>query len=579
MYPFKPVIVVNDIRLKRSCSYDCEPLGICGVLCFCLGWLLLANAGWAEEKKPNILVILADDLGYSDLGCYGGEISTPNIDRLANNGARFTNFYNSARCCPSRASLMTGLYPTQAGIGDFTTPKPAANKGPGYLGRLRNDCVTIAEVLKPVGYRCYYVGKWHMHPQTGPIDRGFDEFYGYTNDHSHDQFDKGYYERLPKDHPKEIDPPEQDFYATDVFNRYALEFIQQGRRSEQPWFLFLGHSSPHFPLQAPKERIDRYYEMYLQGWDTLRSRRFDRMKQLGLLRETGQPLPVRSEVPVDEERIANGFAGQQNPAWDSLDKDRQCDLARRMAVYAAMVESIDRGVGELVKHLENTDELANTLILMLSDNGACYEWGPFGFDGVSRKGETVLYSDSGLDRVGGRGTHSSYGSAWANLSNTPLRSYKHFTYEGGIGTPMIAHWPGRISQKVGWIRAPSHLMDLMPTILEATGATYPTSWRNESIQPLEGVSLFPAMRGEGMEDRALGFEHQGARALRKGIWKTVWTKRVPHTVEWELFNLAEDPYEQNDLAKKYPEKLHELVLEWDRWAKRVGVIWEERKAE
>lgn len=577
MCPFKPVIVFNGIQFKRSCSYECKPFGICDVVWFCFGLLLLADVGWAEEKKPNILVILADDLGYSDLGCYGGEISTPNIDRLANHGARFTKFYNSARCCPSRASLMTGLYPTQAGIGDFTTPKPAANKGPGYLGRLRNDCVTIAEVLKPAGYRCYYVGKWHMHPQTGPIDRGFDEFYGYTNDHSHDQFDKDYYERLPKGHPKEIDPPEQDFYATDVFNRYALEFMQQGKRSQQPWLLFLGHSSPHFPLQAPKERVDRYYERYLQGWDTLRGQRFDRMKQLGLLRETGQPLPVRSEVPVDEERIANGFAGKQNPAWDSLDKDRQRDLARRMAVYAAMVESIDRGVGELVKHLEDTHELANTLILILSDNGACYEWGPFGFDGVSRKGETVLYSDSGLDRVGGRGTHSSYGSAWANLSNTPLRSYKHFTYEGGIGTPMIAHWPGRISQKAGWIRTPAHLMDIMPTILEATGASYPTSWRNESIQPLEGVSLFPAMRGEVLEDRTLGFEHQGARALRKGIWKTVWTKRVPYTVQWELFNLSEDPYEQNDLAKKYPEKLHELVLEWDRWAKRVGVIWEEKK--
>lgn len=240
-----------------------------------LASLFVLTLPWCSygAEKPNIILILADDLGYSDLGCYGGEISTPSIDALANHGVRFTQFYNSARCCPSRASLMTGLYPSQAGIGDFTTREPSPDRGPGYLGRLNNQCITLAEMLKPAGYQCYYVGKWHMHEETGPIQRGFDEFYGYTRGHSHDQYDSSYYIRLPVGRQKEIDPPDDEFYATDVFNAYALEFIRQGEASERPWFLFLGHSSPHFPIQAPGDSTDKYVPIYLRGWDVLRKER------------------------------------------------------------------------------------------------------------------------------------------------------------------------------------------------------------------------------------------------------------------------------------------------------------------
>ena len=408
-------------------------LALIGILC---GRSLAADA-----KHPNILCILADDLGYSDLGCYGGEIRTPHIDALAARGVRFTQLYNSARCCPSRASLMTGLYPSQAGIGDFTTAKPDVNRGPGYLGRLNNQCVTLAEVLKPAGYGCYYVGKWHMHEATGPIRRGFDEFYGYTRDHSHDQYDADYYVRLPEGRRKEIDPPADAYYATDVFNQYALEFIRQGQNSGKPWFLFLGHSSPHFPVQAPAERADKYDDTYLRGWDVLRTERFDRMKAIGLVDGERWKLTPRSLVPVDRDDIANGFPGKPNPAWESLDEDRKRDLARRMAVFAAMVETVDHGVGEIVRHLKATSDLDNTLIVFLSDNGACYEWGPFGFDGESRRGTTTLRTGDTLRETGGRGTHQSYGSAWANLGNTPFRLYKHFTHEGGICTPCIVHWP------------------------------------------------------------------------------------------------------------------------------------------
>ncbi len=541
--------------------------------CSLLAILALQSSSISGAERPNIVVILADDLGYSDLGCYGGEINTPNIDKLAAGGARFTQIYNSARCCPSRASLMTGLYPTQAGIGDFTTGKPDEKRGPGYLGRLSEQCATMAEVLKPAGYGCYYVGKWHMHPETGPIKRGFDEFYGYTNDHSHDQYDANYYVRLPKERVKEINPPAKDFYATDVFTDYAVEFIKQGQQKKQPFFLFLGHSSPHFPIQAPPERADKYDAIYQRGWDVLREERFARMQKLGLASGSNWKLSPRSLVPVDRDDIANGYPGKDNPAWDSLDKDRQLDLARRMAIFAAMVEGVDTSVGKIVDHLKATNSFDNTLIIFLSDNGACYEWGPFGFDGDSRKGTTTLHTGDDLRKIGGRQTHQAYGSAWANLGNTPFRMYKHFTHEGGISSPFIAHWPQGFAKQDKWINDPGHVMDVMPTLIEATGANYPQVLNGNKIIPVEGVSLLPAMRGGALPERTIGFDHQAAHALRQGDWKAVYAKRMPHELKWELYNLAKDRCELNDLAEQYPDRMKQMTSDWEQWARRVGVTW------
>ena len=547
------------------------------VFLFCVMFVAGQSAPATAAERPNIILILADDLGYSDLGCYGGEIKTPHIDSLAADGLRFTQLYNSARCCPTRASLMTGLYPSQAGIGDFTTARPNRKRGPGYLGRLNDRCATMAEVLKPAGYGCYYVGKWHMHPETGPIKRGFDEFYGYTRGHSHDQYDADYYIRLPQGRNKEIDPPADQYYATDVFNQYALEFIRQGQKRNKPWFLFLGHSSPHFPVQAPAERADKYEALYRRGWDVLRTERYDRMQQLGLIDGKHWKLTPRSIVPVDRDDIANGFSGQPNPAWDSLDKARRHDLARRMAVFAAMVEGVDTGVGQIIKHLKKTKDLENTLILFLSDNGACYEWGPFGFDGVSRKGTTILRTGAELRKTGGRGTHQSYGSGWANLGNTPFRLYKHFTHEGGISSPFIAHWPKGIDQPNRWVRDPAHVMDLLPTLIEVAGATYPQKQNGNTLTPLEGTSLLPALRGEQLPERTIGFDHQSAHALRKGDWKIVWSKRMPTEIKWELYNLADDRCELQDLADQYPDRVRAMSAEWEDWARHVGVTWEDNK--
>lgn len=533
---------------------------------------MLASAAEPAARPPNILVILADDLGYSDLGCYGGEIPTPNLDRLARGGVRVEKCYNSARCCPTRASLLTGLYPHQAGIGDFVSAQPAPGRGEAYTGHLLADNQTLAELLRARGYSTWMVGKWHM-GAPGPLERGFENYFGFKNlgAHSEGQWNPANYVRLPADHPAERAYPEGRFYATDVFADYSLEFLRQARATPgKPWFLYLAHSAPHFPLQAPTEAIDRHMATYRRGWDVLRAERLDRMKRLGLLAPT-VALPPRERVPVDRDDIANGYAGVPNPAWDSLPPDRREDLARRMATFAAMVERLDAGVGRILADLEQAGELGRTLILFTSDNGACYEWGPFGFDGVSRSGRNILHVGAQLAAMGQPGSFSSYGSAWANLGNTPLAMYKHFCHEGGQASPLIAHWPEGLPARADWVRAPAHVMDFLPTIAAATGAVRPAEVAGVKLKPLEGVDLLPVWRGAAAPPRPLASAHEGARGYRLGDWKIVWGKRQAAPVAWQLFDLSKDPAEQHDLAAEQPAKLKELAEAWQAWAERVGV--------
>ena len=529
---------------------------------------LVAPASSIADEQPNILLILADDLGFSDLGCYGGEIPTPNLDRLGRDGVRFTSFYNSARCCPSRAALLTGLHPHQAGIGSFAH-SPPREKGPtSYRGALHESCVTLAEVLKGAGYGTYMVGKWHVGVPPGPIERGFDEFYGFRRHYEADQWTPEKYVRLPEGREPEAVAKPGEFYATDVFAEYALEFIRQGQESERPWFLYLAHSAPHFPVQAPWATTKELVETYTAGWDVLRERRFEKMKALGLAEESWR-LSERSIVPVDP--VAEEYSGKPNPVWDSLDADRQLDLAHRMAVFAAMVVHIDRGVGRIIDTLEREGELEDTIILFLSDNGACYEWSPIGFDGPSRRKVHTLHRGEALATMGGPGTYHAYGSAWANLGNTPFRMYKHFTDEGGINTPCIVHWPAGIETGGRWLREPAHLVDLMPTLCEIAGAKYPERRGDHEVIPAEGLSLVPLLSGESLPERDLCFEHQGARAIRRGPWKLVWSKRLPEEIEWKLYDLHGDPCETRDVAAAHPERVEELAEAWEAWARRVGV--------
>ena len=528
---------------------------LCLLVSFLAGTFVTSAAG-----KPNILVVLFDDLGYSDLGCYGGEIPTPAIDALAGWGLRFTHMTNSARCCPTRASLLTGLHPAQAGIRDFG-------------GNLAANTATLAEVLRGAGYSTYAVGKWHVGnaPAASPVARGFDEFYGYTDGHSADQWQPAHYQRLPAGREPELKDEPGKYYATDAFTSYALEFIKQGEAKKKPWFVYLAHSSPHFPIQAPAESSKGFLDTYRKGWDVLRADRFRRIKEIGLADHDGwQPGP-RSRVPVEQNNdIANGYSGQPNPAWESLDPARREDLARRMSIYAAMVKHVDDGMARIVRQLKESGSYENTLILLLSDNGACYEWGPFGFDGVSRSGKNILHQGAALEAMGTSAEEMSYGSAWANLCGTPFRLYKHFTHEGGITSPFIVHWPKGIVLADRWVRDPVHVMDLMPTLVEVSGAVYPETRAGKAVQPAEGISLASTFRSsDALPERAICVQHQGAFSIRKGQWKLVKGKRFPEEARWELYDIKADPVERNNLAASHPELVAALGREWNEWAART----------
>jgi arylsulfatase len=531
----------------------------------CLAVLTCATAAAAAEpaprSRPNILLILADDLGYSDLGCYGGEIRTPNLDALAKSGLRFTQFYNCARCCPSRACLLTGLYPHQAGVGDMTSDRGQ----PGYRGALQPNTATLAEVLRSAGYRTLMCGKWHLSHGPGrpptPVDRGFDDYYGLLQGF-HGHWDPKAPVRLPAGRPARTYPPGK-FYSTDAYTDHALDFLADARKSPgQPFFLYLAYTAPHFPLHAPREDVARYRDTYAKGWDQVRQERFERMRKLGLI-DPKWRLSPRSPF----ETRGDFFRAGANPPWDGLDADRRADLARRMAIYAAMVERMDAGAGRVVADLRAHGQLDGTLILFLSDNGACAEWDPFGFDGRSGP-DNVLHRGADLDRMGGPGTYHSYGSGWANACNTPFRWYKHYGHEGGIATPLIAHWPDGIAAK-GELRGPvGHLIDVMATFVEVAGARYPAKVSGHDIPPMEGKSLVPAFAGKPVERPLLAWEHERNRAIRAGKWKLVSVHGKP----WELYDLEADRTELNDLAARMPERVKELAAQWEQWAKRTNVL-------
>lgn len=492
--------------------------------------------------RPNIVLIMADDMGYSDLGCYGGEIETPALDALAAGGLRFTQFYNGARCCPTRASLLTGLFAQQTGIG-WMTSDPEDPDGMdqgefGYRGFLNRQCVTIAEVLKPAGYQTLMVGKWHVgyaKPELWPLARGFDRFYGLLAGAANYFKPAGNRGLTDGDKPVEID--DDDFYLTDRFTERAIQFVDEADR-DQPFLLYLAYTSPHWPLHAPAETVAKYRGKYDQGWDELRRTRYARMQELGIIKPQWK-LPPRAAR-----------------AWDAVRPRKQRDMAERMEIYAAQVDRMDQGIGRLVETLRKHGQLENTLILFLSDNGGCAE------------GEDL-----------GGGTHAelnnpeaplfvTYGKCWANASNTPFRRFKHFNHEGGIATPLIAHWPAGIADRGALREQPGYLPDLMATFADLGSAEYPAQFAGNEIPPLEGVSLAGAFRNEPAADRFMFWEHEGHRAVRHGAWKAVSMTRRG---EWELYNLDEDRTEQNDLAAAHPEIVGELAQEWDHWSWRAHV--------
>ncbi|MBL8209569.1 MAG: sulfatase-like hydrolase/transferase [Bryobacterales bacterium] len=510
----------------------------------------------APGKRPNILLLLADDLGYSDPGCYGGEINTPNLDRLAKGGIRFTQLYNNARCCPSRAALLTGQHPHATGMGNMVGGQNRPDF-PGFTGRIPAETTFLPKVLREAGYTTFMTGKWHL-GQPGPIDRGFDDFYGMV--HGFDSFwNSAKYTRLPAGRP--TTPWKEPFYATDAITDHALAFLNAARQQkDKPWFLYLAYNAPHFPLHAPKDLIDKYQQVYEQGWDVIREKRFARMKQLGLTDPRWQMSP-RSVVGPNRVSDVNGWAEKQNPAWDTIPADCRKDLARRMAIFAAMVDRMDQNIGRVLNDLESKGELANTLILFAADNGACAEWDPWGFD-VSSGPTNILHTGDKLDGMGQPDTYHSYGSGWANTGNTPWRLYKHYTHEGGISTPSIVHWPQGLKGKPGSVNhQPWHFIDVLPTLAAVAGAKAPPE--------TAGTNMAPMLQGKKVKRGPLFWEHEGSRAVRDGKWKiTAIYPKGP----WELYDIEADRTEQHNLAAQHPERVKQMAAQWEQWAKQNKVL-------
>jgi arylsulfatase len=529
-------------------------------------------------KRPNVLLVLVDDMGFSDIGCYGGEIATPNLDRLAVGGVRLSQFYNTARCSPSRASLLTGLHPHQTGIGILTNDDSPR----GYTGTINDRCVTIAEVLKAAGYATCLSGKWHLASEmrkpsdAWPTRRGFDRFFG-TLTGCGSFFQPGTLTRGETNVEDEALRP--DFFYTDAISDEAVAFLRE-RDAERPFFLYVAYTAPHWPLHARGEDLAKYEGRFDEGWDALREKRLARLHETGIL---------------DESAALSGRDPTQ-PAWHSAQhKDWQ---AKRMEAYAAQIDRMDQGVGRILGALEEAGELSDTLVVFLSDNGASDEALPLVklekfktrsdiLRTKTRDGREVRFGNEPSIVPGGEDTYASYGRAWANLSNTPFRYYKQWTHEGGIATPFIVHWPHGGLRNGSVVRAPFQLVDVMPTILEATGAAYPARRGERAITPYEGRSLLPALRGGTAPEATLFWEHTGNAAVRRGRWKLLrshpevkryWVDsgtlkpRIEYSYRWELYDLASDRAEIHDVAGKHPDIVSDLSAQWQAWADRVGVI-------
>jgi arylsulfatase len=547
-------------------------------------WLQQACALQAGSN-PNILLIMADDMGYSDLGCYGGEIRTSNLDRLAANGMRFSQFYNGARCCPTRASLLTGLYAHQTGVGHMLQ-----NQGlPGYQTGLNQNCLTLAEALRINGYATYMSGKWHVTTHTlpdgpkhtWPLQRGFDQFYG-TIIGAGSFYDPNTLCRqntfITPENDSEYKP--ETYYYTDAITDNAISFLEKHHRSltDKPFFLYLSYTAAHWPMHALPEDIEAYKGVYRRGYSFTRHRRYERLIQLGLIPSD----TILSPGAGDWEQV-------ENKPWEE----------RCMEVYAAMVDRMDQGIGRIVAYLKAQDALDNTLICYLQDNGGCAEgmgrgrdindrWvgaipdtKQMGADELQPKLWPPMKTREGLPVRGGpevmpgpADTYIAYGQHWANVSNTPFREYKHWVHEGGIATPLIMHWPNQIKQPGSITHEPGHIIDIMATFMDAAGATYPLNEGGNAIQPMQGTSLLPVIKGQRLKDRKLFWEHEANCAVRVGDWKLVRKNNLSHASnsDWELYNLKEDRSEMRNVAHKFPKRAESLAKEWQKWAEDAQVI-------
>jgi arylsulfatase A-like enzyme len=534
---------------------------------FFVGLTLRSWAADAVRTRPNLVVILADDLGYSDLSCYGSEIPTPNLDRMAAQGLRLTQFYTTPRCCPSRAAFLTGLYPQQTGVGDMMEDRGI----PGYRGELNRSCLTVAEELRSGDYHTAMVGKWHLShiyfdgkkqlnfqsdvpfwdtKDSWPMQRGFESYFGSIHGVT------SYYDPFSLvDGNTPTRAQGTNFYYTDVITKHALMDLDHYAGAGTPFFLYVAYTAPHWPLQAPECDIAKYRARYLAGWDVIRARRYQRQLRMGIIDKSWRLSPRDPRVP---------------PWTDVADKAWQ---ANRMATYAAMVQHLDDGVGQIMARLRKLGIDDNTLVIFFSDNGACAEdvmpeW--YDVPSLTRDGRRVSAgNDNHSVFAGPNDVWQSYGVPWANVSATPFRLYKHFAHEGGIAVPFIARWPAVIKNAGAISTALVHVTDIKPTLLQVAGVNHPDSYHGHSLLPLEGESLLPTFEGKDRPDRVPVFwEHEGNRAVRLDRWKLVALQGHP----WELYDMQTDRTELTNVAALYPEKVRDLSGMYDAWAQRCNVV-------
>lgn len=525
--------------------------------------LLLLAQQLQAQKKPNIIIIMADDLGYSDIGCYGGEVNTPNLDRLAKNGLRMTNFYNNARCCPTRASLLTGQYAHKVGL---------AQNG----NALTRNGATIAELLKDAGYQTGMSGKWHLSDdvqkptkeeqlkwlnhqayvndsfasiESYPINRGFQKHYGIIWGVV-DYFDPF----SLVDGAKPVTQVPKDYYITDAINQHSVQYIKEFTAKKQPYFLYVAHAAPHWPIHARPEDIAKYKGKYNMGWDELRKQRYSRMVKMGLIDPATTPL-------LD----VMGNKG----SWDKLSAAEKEKQSLKMATHAAMIDRLDQGVGQIIKTLEETKTLDNTLIFFLADNGASPEMPNVpGYDRPSqtRTGQDLQYDAAVTnENIGKEISYTGIGPNWANAANTPYRFWKMESFEGGIHTPMIVHWPAGLKTKKGsYSAALAHMSDVLPTLLQLTGVSYPSSYKGHALTPMDGKSFLPVLHSKGGNGRdSIFFQHARGRAFIKNNWKLV--SKTGDNEPWELYDLSKDKVERANLASQEPQRLNEMIAAWNRW--------------
>ena len=495
-------------------------------------------------RAEDIVVILADDLGFSDIGCYGSEVPTPNLDKLAAEGVRFTQFYNTPRCSPTRAALLTGLYSPEAGMGWLDNK--VEPKSRGFQGKLLPRCVTIAEVLRDAGYFTAMTGKWHLGQQNGtpPWTRGFmrslnsrfgEVYFPKENDRPGTGMLYLNGREIPKDSPE----LGKNWYSADLFVDWGLKFVDEARAERKPFFLYIAQGTVHFPLRAPEDVIAHYRGKYMDGWDKLREVRHAKQIQMGIV-DAKWPLSPRP--------------GGRAP-WETRPPKRKVRFDEMMATYAAMIECLDRSTGRLVAGLKERGMLDDTLIVFLSDNGGNAEGGPAGLT-------------NGPGSIGSPQSYVMLGMNWATLANTPFRRYKHFTHEGGISSPFIAHWPNGIpAERRGTLeKQPAHVIDLMPTAVDLAGAKYPATFKGNAILPMEGTSLRPALEGRQLDrKRPLFWEHEGNKAVRDGKWKLVQKWHMP----WELYDMEADRTELHNVIAEHPDVAARLETAWKDWEKRA----------